>query len=562
MAEDVPKTPQTGPEVQGHGQPPATPEPLTPEQQVAARAEEAVVPEEGQLEGDAGEGLDILAAQTELAPQTPEEVAANEAAAVDLAAQAEHLREVPPQPAQPAEATTPQQDPMEAYLNRLNNMPPNQLQRSHDRLDKMIKTKTRLLNNTYDDLRAQQFENEIAALETQKEITEDVMQERNIEVTTNGATTTQQTNAERQQVMEQEAREFAAIQKMTPEQITAKKGELEASRDYLNDRSQNAPDPKDRQAAKDALVKVRGQLKIVEGVAEGKKAEKEESDRKGEAEKAKEGHEQALKDNTEPGWFREMETLASNKLKENQGEINRIKEELQDLADGPEKTQKEKGLVEAQKTAVELNKEIKFYKEGLEGALQRERDEFTLTEKFTEDDLERISRKDYGKMSEDEQSRYMNEVRKRNQKLTAAQGEGLRTKIMKGEPLGIKDRALYADYFARKLINQKGREKGDWETMQMLVDRYPEMSTYVMDKVINNSEQMKAFKEQNPSDWEKIVKFAGRNKHWLMILFAIIAAGATGIGVAAGPVLGGIAGAGGTGAAGADTGWLGSRRAA
>src|SRR3989344_5872469 len=65
----APETPPTGPEVQGHGQPPATPEPLTPEQQVAAQAEAAAAPELGQAETKPEEGLQEVADADQAEPQ-------------------------------------------------------------------------------------------------------------------------------------------------------------------------------------------------------------------------------------------------------------------------------------------------------------------------------------------------------------------------------------------------------------------------------------------------------------------------------------------------------------
>ena len=98
MAGDVPETPPTGPEVQGPGQPPATPEPQTPEQQVAARAESAAAPELDQTETQPEEGLEALAQDVDQAA----------AGGLQPDINIEPLREVPPQTAETPQVPEPQ----------------------------------------------------------------------------------------------------------------------------------------------------------------------------------------------------------------------------------------------------------------------------------------------------------------------------------------------------------------------------------------------------------------------------------------------------------------------
>src|SRR3989344_6441305 len=280
-----------GPEAAGGGQPPTIPGPQTREQEVAAQAAAASAPEPGQGESQPEEGLEILRSFN---PTLADDVVAPDARIIHETNDTDEvLRPVQPQ-AEAAQIETAAAQPRAEQVDHEEQIYQTLDRLSEDRLQSrlgVVKQRIASLTRKQDRLSSlsdiNAMQDVIESLEAEKEMITEVMERKGIEPKTrDGVGST--TNAERQRVMEDEAREFAAIQKMTPEQITAKKGELEASRDYLDDRSKNAPDPKDRQAAKGAFEKVKGQLKIVEGVAEGKTGEKEKTDLEQE-EKQREG---------------------------------------------------------------------------------------------------------------------------------------------------------------------------------------------------------------------------------------------------------------------------------
>ena len=370
------------------------------------------------------------------------------------------------------------------------------------------------------------------------------------------------TNAERQRVMEDEAREFAAIQKMTPEQITAKKGELEASRDYLDDRSKNAPDPKDRQAAKGAFEKVKGQLAIVEGVAEEKTAkQKLEETTEGREGKTKE-LEDLQREAADPDQLRANIEDWEGQIKELDDDIDELDEKIGGTKDDDSRAKLEDQKAELTEKLVKLRQTLKKDEEALKAALKKGRETFNPNLRMNADALREMSNPDFIKLAQEnpaQTANYLKEVIASTGSGTSGEVNRIALAIQTGQPLSIRERAIYADWMAKD-INANGRKNISLEQIAQTQQQYPEMVSFVFDKVAEGNDALKRYKELNPSRFEKIMKFAKNNPHWLLILIAIIAAGGAAIGVAAGPVLGGLAGAGSAaGAGGAGYGIAGRR---
>lgn len=358
--------------------------------------------------------------------------------------------------------------------------------------------------------------------------------------------------------------DLSQLSKTNVENLTAEKGSEEAKLESLNRMLEGPVTNAEKVAVQARIRDSEARIKAINELRGKKEPEEQKTLRETE-------------DKTRAEEFAkvERERASAADLQERINEDNGLFGELQtkikkqeDIINDASKTEEDKKQATAilsglQQRAKEVGDRLKTNEDAIKEARKRVRDEFTLTEGFSEADLREVSREQYREMTDQEAAKYLNEVRKAFPKLSDHEFNTIRRNILAASPLGIKDRAQFAEYFAQKLIKQEGRNPEDFETMRMLVDRYPEMAKYVMDKVAENNDQIKAFKEQNPDGWEKMWKFAGRNKHWLLILLAIIAGGAAaGVGVVAGPIAGGLAGAGSAGAAGGGAGYFGSRRAA
>jgi len=554
-----------GPEAAGGGQPPTIPGPQTREQEVAAQAAAASAPEPGQGESQPEEGLEILRSFN---PTLADDVVAPDARIIHETNDTDEvLRPVQPQ-AEAAQIETAaaqpraeQVDHEEQIYQTLDRLSEDRLQSRLGVVEQRIASLTRKQDrlSSLSDINAMQ--DVIESLEAEKEMITEVMERKGIEPKTrDGVGST--TNAERQRVMEDEAREFAAIQKMTPEQITAKKGELEASRDYLDDRSKNAPDPKDRQAAKGAFEKVKGQLAIVEGVAEEKTAkQKLEETTEGREGKTKE-LEDLQREAADPDQLRANIEDWEGQIKELDDDIDELDEKIGGTKDDDSRAKLEDQKAELTEKLVKLRQTLKKDEEALKAALKKGRETFNPNLRMNADALREMSNPDFIKLAQEnpaQTANYLKEVIASTGSGTSGEVNRIALAIQTGQPLSIRERAIYADWMAKD-INANGRKNISLEQIAQTQQQYPEMVSFVFDKVAEGNDALKRYKELNPSRFEKIMKFAKNNPHWLLILIAIIAAGGAAIGVAAGPVLGGLAGAGSAaGAGGAGYGIAGRR---
>ncbi len=222
-----PTRPDIGREEQPSGAAPE-PNPTTPERQAAEQAEAAAAAEPGQAESQPEEGLEAL---RDLNPTLVDDVVAPDARIIHETD--EVLRPVQPQAAAAqietaaAQPRADQVDHEEAIYQTFERLSEDRLQGRLGAVEKRIASLTRKQDrlSTLSDINAVQ--DDIDILEAEKEMITDVMESKGIEPKTRdgGGSTT---NAERQRAMENEAKEFAAIQKLSADQLKEKKGELEA----------------------------------------------------------------------------------------------------------------------------------------------------------------------------------------------------------------------------------------------------------------------------------------------------------------------------------------------
>ena len=367
------------------------------------------------------------------------------------------------------------------------------------------------------------------------------------------------TAREKTQTIENRAKEAKRLSTLD---VTSLEGEVtgvDAEIKSLEEQLAGTADRETKDIIQDRLNDAQARKGIVENTLKTKQGEKEEQGKKQETESAKAGHEQALKDNTEPAWFEEMLGQTDQKLKDNQGEINEIERVLEGLADGPEKESWKIELVKAQKTAAELNKEIKFYREGLGNAQKRAREEQGHKQSLTPETSKVMSATDFENSTESDQIKYLMELANAYDRPGSARFNELKNKLKGASNLTFEESGLLVKELSESLF-KKGRQGKTMELLHLANAKNPALALAVLERFSHRKEVQKQIDEALPGVGKKIWEFAKKNPGWMMLLLAILAGGAAAVAAVAGPGLGVAAGLGGAGAASGGGYGIASRR--
>src|SRR3989344_429383 len=577
MAGDVPETPPTGPEVQGPGQPPATPEPQTPEQQVAARAESAAAPELDQTETQPEEGLEALAQDVDQAA----------AGGLQPDINIEPLREVPPQTAETPQVPEPQVEAAppqpaveaqtvdagdaraqaeanvaqsQAQLQRYRQMPENQFSAELQRAT-LVEQQLRDMANSPARIspeQRQQFINDWNQTRGELALLQTVANERS------GASTGIN---ERDQIRQRERQRAERIADLGTKSADELKGLNEQKQSVARTLEQRLRDeqakPQGEQdanaikAIEDELREAKGEADEVKGVYEQKSGQHETEQTQEDRETKAKELEDLQREAADPGQLRANIDDWKRQITDLEDEIDKLDERITGTKSDEKRTQLEDKKSELTEKLVNLRQTLKKDQDALEKALQRERDEFTLKDRMSQDTLRRVSRQDYLQMDEEARSKYLQEIMEVTQDATEAKIRKIQEAIGQGQPLSIEDRAQYSRYLADRIINQGGRGDLELEYFMGIAAEYPEMAQAVFDRVTRAESAKKTLKERFPNNWEKMINFAKRHPAWMAILIALLVGGAAAVGAAVAPAAGIGLGLGGSGAAAGGAGLFG-----
>src|SRR3990167_5919295 len=550
MAGDVPETPPTGPEVQGSGQPPAAPEPQTPEQQVAAQAEAAAAPELGQAEAQPEEGLEALAQDVDQAA----------AGGLQPDINIEPLREVPPQTAETPQVPEPQveaappQPAVEAQtvdagdaraqaeadvaqfqtqLQGYRQMPENQFNAEVQRAT-LVEQQLRDMANTQARIspeQRQQFINDWNQARGELALLQTVANERS------GASTGIN---ERDQIRQRERQRAERIADLGTKSADELKGLNEQKQSVARTLEQRLRDeqakPQGEQdanaikAIEDELREAKGEADEVKGVYEQKSGQHETEQTQEDRETKAKELEDLQREAADPGQLRANIDDWKRQITELEDEIDKLDERITGTKSDEKRTQLEDKKSELTEKLVNLRQTLKKDQDALEKALQRD---------------------------EEARSKYLQEIMEVTQDATEAKIRKIQEAIGQGQPLSIEDRAQYSRYLADRIINQGGRGDLELEYFMGIAAEYPEMAQAVFDRVTRAESAKKTLKERFPNNWEKMINFAKRHPAWMAILIALLVGGAAAVGAAVAPAAGIGLGLGGSGAAAGGAGLFG-----
>lgn len=257
-------------------------------------------------------------------------------------------------------------------------------------------------------------------------------------------------------------------------------------------------------------------LRSKKGPEEKKKVEEEES-KQTEAELEK-----ARRESATPAQLEVLIKTHDARLNDLPQEIRNAQQDY-DNAQESEKEEKRNKPLELQREEVVLRDKRKKDQAALDAAREEKRKKSGFKDKRTEENIRQLTVAEYQELDEEGRVKYIKEVGEVVKDVTPKELTNIENAIRKGEGLSVKEMAQYARYMSELFI-AGGRKSGDLERIQMLNERYPEMVQTIFDKVLDNREIQRRFKEQFPSNWDRIMKFAKDHPSWILILLALLAA--------------------------------------
>lgn len=300
----------------------------------------------------------------------------------------------------------------------------------------------------------------------------------------------------------------------------------------------------------DARLKVIETLRGEKGPAEEKAAQEQEA-----RTKAEELERLRLESTSVPN----LETLITNTRDEITDRLGRIAAIDRDLANP--------AITEAQKVSLRRQRE-QYVKDEVaarnrlnkqEGALKASRDKARedsgLETKPGRETLRKMSVDAYQKLGEAERAKYLLEVRDSvDLPTTESERKAIINKMLNYERMTIEELAQGAEILKRAILKGGKVGKDAIKDLSVINNRYPDVGTAVLDAITLDEtfqDRLKEFKDKHPmTGFDKMVKFASRNKGWMMILLAILAGATAGVAALAGPGLAVAAGGAGTAAGG------------
>jgi len=184
----------------------------------------------------------------------------------------------------------------------------------------------------------------------------------------------------------------------------------------------------------------------------------------------------------------------------------------------------------ARKTLLDLRREELKAREGkakdedaLEAAQERKRKESGLKGKFGLDTIRKMSKDEFLALDEEEQTKYLKEVTNVVELPQQQKFERIRDAIERGVSVGIEDRALFAKQVSADLI-KNGRNGYDMSKLAEISVQFPDVYNTIIDRWSQHEASQKALKENFPSDWDKVLKFAKDHPSWFIALLLMLAA--------------------------------------
>lgn len=328
---------------------------------------------------------------------------------------------------------------------------------------------------------------------------------------------------------------------LSPEVRATTRNKKLAAKEGLEESIRLETDPVTKDALRNQLRGVDADIKALDKIASELKPEEEK--------KAKETAEAEAKTVAEESKKLRREAASATDLQPEKdywkSEVDRLDNEINNLVkNGGDQDEINKKIKELRDARVDL----KNTQEALKAAQERDKAKSGLKEAGSVELLREVSRSEYEAWSTEEQEKYLTEIARNAGKIDQAGFNAIARKIEGDISLSPYEMGRLVRYGVDRLL---AHDRSVMGTILKATNKYPEITqAIVAQKALVEATNM-AFRDANPNEVERILKFAAKYKGWLAILLAIIAAGAATAGIATGALAGVGAGTGALGAGGA-----------
>ena len=356
----------------------------------------------------------------------------------------------------------------------------------------------------------------------------------------------------------QQAEEAARLTKMPLADLRDERDIAKATANQLEKQLENI-DPQDvvtRRGIEAELTRMKAKAEELERIYDEKETEQKKADQKTEEERLEKDF-RTLQ--AEMGPAVQIQKIVDSMQKEFNDLKNQIvikTEALGKTAD-PEDREKLQGEIsDLKRRFSEAGNNLKAEKESLSAAREREREEADSSTTIAKENIRHVSNAEYEKFTPEQKKERILELARVSPELNSIAFGLLRTKIESGANLSQDEMGQFVRYASTGLIRG---DRGLLNTVYEATAHYSEIGPAVLAQVLATREAQRALREANPSDLEKIWKFASKYKGWMAILLLIIAGATAGVAVGVGTLAAGGTGLAGTGAGGAGVIGLGRR---
>jgi len=198
--------------------------------------------------------------------------------------------------------------------------------------------------------------------------------------------------------------------------------------------------------------------------------------------------------------------------------------ELEKEADGSKKTQLQKELAEKQGRYNQLSEMVTADETAFKAADDKLRTEADSSSSMKRENYKGKTNEQYiHELDDAGRATELANLERVLPKKSRTDMRNIAKRVNNLEEVSQEDLAYYVRYMGDKIV-KKGRKGFDPEKLDAVGAKWGEIKIALLDR-IENSDMGKQLKEQYPTGWEKMKKFAGENKGWIMILLAILAAG-------------------------------------
>ncbi|OGD87516.1 hypothetical protein A2870_04165 [Candidatus Curtissbacteria bacterium RIFCSPHIGHO2_01_FULL_41_11] len=451
-------------------------------------------------------------------------------------------------------------------------MSPQQLQRKSDNIQRQIASlgrKSDRLTNLSD---MDKLQTDIDRLQDQLDIIEDIQEIRGDEIDVlpkadgrergTGRQTREEKLEERDEARresQQRLEEYRRLARLSSADLNSEGQTEEAVFKALNkelDTSRGADRDEITKRIRDSEARLEAINNLKESREPEDKTKKQEEETKKSAEEQRRNEEELIglraetATSTDLDNFRRTVRNIQNEVSDFESSYAELNEAVAAEVDADRKKQLSAERAEVRSNLLDARRRLKLYENAQRTAESRLAESQGAEAVIGAESVAKMSPAEYSRLSKEEKVARLQELAGALPGLNAYEYVLLEEKIYAGDALSQNEMAQFVRYTSDRLV---AGDRSVLQTVYQLNGRYSEIAPTVIAAAAATKEGNKALREAFPSNWEKVLKLAAKNKGLLILLLALLAGVVGAVTAGVGPAL--AVGAGGAAGAGASSGF-------